>query len=123
MAVNEGLVEAIDRLVEDWQGVGRRRMFGGMCYMASGRMFLGALDELVFFKVPEVDRQTCLEEAGMRPASIHGSVFGRWVEWTWDGSGEVKHVSRWVRASYEIASVSQAESQKGVSKSRRIRRL
>lgn len=124
ISVDPELAAAIDHLVEDWPGVSRRRMFGGLCYTVYGRMFVALLDNLVVFKVPDVQREACLAEQGVCPANLHGTAFGKWLEWPWEGVGGVEPVARWVRASYELDAPSQGGSPaKGKRNRPRRRRL
>ena len=65
MAYSEEIDRRILSLVEDWEGVERKKMFGGTCHLLGGHMFCGVLDDKPFKGV-----QTGGPSGGCIPADL-----------------------------------------------------
>lgn len=51
MAFDEGLAQRLDELLEARRGVTRKRMFGGLCYLLHGNMFIGIVKDTLMVRV------------------------------------------------------------------------
>jgi len=75
--------EKIDRkmytVVQSWDNIEKKNMFGGTCYMLNGNMFCGVHKEYMILRLGQDNADTALRQAYVRPFDITGKAMKGWV--------------------------------------------
>jgi len=92
MPYNTALEDKIEDIVPQWDGLEKRKMFGGICYLIHGNMAFGVWkDSLIVRMAPAlaVEKLAC---AHVRPFDITGKPMKGWVmveKGSWDKADEL----------------------------------
>ena len=101
MAIDEEVKSALDGPLLAWPDVTTRRMFGGVAYMAKGKMFAVLMEGVVGMKLPDDRRAGALTLAGVSPfRSPSGGSFGDWVQFVILLEDDVPAVLPWLEAAH-----------------------
>ena len=108
MAVDEEVKVALDGHLLTWKDVTSRRLFGGVSYMARGKMFAVLMEGVLGMKLSDELRAQALTLAGVSPfRSPSGGRFGQWVQFVLIMGEDVPAVIPWVEAAHDyVASLS-----------------
>ena len=72
MAYDEKLADRI-RAALDWKGeISERKMFGGICFLAGGKMVCGVIKDMLVARVDPSDAPDLLRQPGVRPMDFTG---------------------------------------------------
>ena len=105
MPVDEEVKDALDAHVVPLADVTARRMFGGVCYMVGGKMFVALMEGVVAMKLPDELRAQALTLAGVSPfRSPSGGSFGQWIQFVLLMAEDVPAVAPWLDAAYSYVS-------------------
>ena len=72
MAYDEGLGQRIRERLEDRSGISEKKMFGGLCFLASGNMCCGIVGEELMVRVGPAAHSECLAQAHAREMDFTG---------------------------------------------------
>ncbi len=72
MPHDPNLAERIRQALKRRQGIGERKMFGGICFMVSGHMACGVAGQDLMLRLGEEGASTALTEAHVRPMDFTG---------------------------------------------------
>lgn len=61
------------------RGMGKKKMFGGLCYLENGNMVLGVLKESLIVRLGEEEAVKALKKPHTRPFDITGKPMKGWV--------------------------------------------
>ena len=101
MPVDREVKGALDCHVMAWPDVSARRMFGGVCYTVSGKMFALLMEGIVGMKLPDEHRGRALTLAGVSPfRSPSGGSFGQWIQFVLLMGDDLPAVAPWLEAAY-----------------------
>ena len=77
MAYDQGLAERLRELLQDHAGIAEKKMFGGLCFLSRGYMFVGIVGEALMARVgPDA-----YEKALCRPhVRVMDRDLKRWVD-------------------------------------------
>ena len=101
MVVDEEVKGALDAHLLSWKDVTSRQMFGGVAYMAQGKMFAVLMEGVLGMKLPDTFREQALTLAGVSPfRSSSGRQFGSWVQFVLLLGEDVRAVGPWLEAAY-----------------------
>ena len=79
MAFDERLDERITGIVSPWKKMGKRLMFGGVCYLMNGNMVAGVWKEFLILRLGPNGAEKALELPFARPFDITGRAMKGWV--------------------------------------------
>ena len=79
MAYNSRLEERIDRTVARWQGVHKKKMFGGVCYLLKGNMAFGIWKDFLIVRMEKDAAAQSLKGRNVRSFDITGRPMAGWV--------------------------------------------
>jgi TfoX/Sxy family transcriptional regulator of competence genes len=79
MSYNENLDERISQSVSTWENIGRKKMFGGVCYLLYGNMFCGVYKDYLILRLGEQVAAQALKEPFVRDFDITGRPMKGWV--------------------------------------------
>ncbi len=79
MAYYEKLERRISNIVSAWENTGRKKMFGGICYLLNGNMVGGIHKEYLILRLGEEKAVDMLSKPGFKPFDITGRPMKGWV--------------------------------------------
>ena len=79
MAYDENLERRILAVVDGWENVAAKKMFGGVCHLIHGNMFCGVYKEFLILRLGAVAAAEALSRANTRPFDITGRPMQGWV--------------------------------------------
>ncbi|MGI9536849.1 MAG: TfoX/Sxy family protein [Desulfocapsaceae bacterium] len=79
MAYSEDIDRRISSLVGEWQGVERRKMFGGTCHLLYGNIFCGVHKDRLILRLGEVRAAELLSDNHIDAFDITGRPMKGWV--------------------------------------------
>ena len=85
MAFNEVIELRIKEIVDDWQNVTSKKMFGGVGYMLSGNMVCGVHKEFLVLRMDPNDAEIELKAKHAKPFDITGRPMKGWIMMDQDG--------------------------------------
>ena len=98
MAVDAEVKAGLDGHLLPWKDVSSRSMFGGVCYMAWGKMFAALMEGVVAMKLPDDLRARALRLAGVSPFRPSGGrQFGQWIQFLILMEDDVPAVVPWLQ--------------------------
>jgi TfoX N-terminal domain len=71
--------ERIEKTVSPWNGVTKKKMFGGTGYLHSGNMFCGVYREFLILRIGEPAAEKAMAQDHVRPFDITGRPKKGWV--------------------------------------------
>ena len=92
MAHNPELEDRIEELTGSWEGLTRKRMFGGLCYLLHGNMAFGIWQDFLIVRAGPEIAEKFLEQEGIHPFDITGRPMKGWVmvdSTLWENSEEL----------------------------------
>jgi len=98
MPYSEELAERIRELIGGRDGVGERRMFGGIAWMVNGHMACGTLGEDLMVRLSHEDAERALAEPHVGPMDFTGRPMRGFVTVHAAGIAEEEDLARWVDA-------------------------
>jgi TfoX/Sxy family transcriptional regulator of competence genes len=72
MAFDEGLAQRLRELLEKRRGITEKKMFGGLCFMAHGHMFLGIVRSTLMARVGPEHYAEALKQPHAREMDFTG---------------------------------------------------
>ena len=72
MAYDEQLAERIRATIADTNGVGERKMFGGIAFLHHGNMVCGVVGETLMLRLGTARAEAALDELHVRPMDFTG---------------------------------------------------
>ncbi len=103
MAYNEALAERVRRLLGGRDGVGEKKMFGGLALMHAGNMFGGVIGDDLMVRVGAERYEEALSQPGARPMDFTGRAMKGMVYVEPAGYAGDEALSRWVELGMEYA--------------------
>jgi hypothetical protein len=79
MSYSEDLDERISQIVSTWESIGRKKMFGGVCYLQNGNMFCGVHKDRLILRLGERAAAEALKGPFVRDFDITGRPMKGWV--------------------------------------------
>jgi TfoX/Sxy family transcriptional regulator of competence genes len=79
MSYSEDLDERISQIVSTRDNIGRKKMFGGVCYLQDGNMFCGVYKDYLILRLGEQGAAEALKGSFVREFDITGRPMKGWV--------------------------------------------
>ncbi len=76
---NLKLEALIDARTGRWQGLGKKKLFGGICYLLKGNMAFGIWKDFLIVRMDKEQAEESLGKADVRPFDITGKPMAGWV--------------------------------------------
>ena len=102
MAYDEGLAERLRELVQERPGIGEKKMFGGLCFLSRGYMFVGIVGEALMARVGPDAYGKALRRPHARPMDFTGKPMKGYVFVDPPGYEEDRDLKRWVEESLKF---------------------
>ncbi|GJQ55325.1 MAG: RNA methyltransferase [Rhodocyclaceae bacterium] len=102
MAYDEGLAERLRELLQDRPGITEEKMFGGLCLLSRGHMFVGIVGEALMARVGPAAYEKALTRPHARPMDFTGKPMKGYVFVDPPGFEEDRDLKRWVDESLKF---------------------
>jgi TfoX/Sxy family transcriptional regulator of competence genes len=103
MAYDEGLAQRIVELLEEKPGFTEKKMFGGICFLLSGNMACGIINEDLIVRVGSERYEASLKLPHTRKLDITGKPMKGWVMVSWKGYETDEDLSKWIQQGLHYA--------------------
>jgi len=104
MAYDEGLAERLRELLPDRPGITEKKMFGGLCLLSRGHMFVGIVGEALMARVGPAAYEKALRQPHARMMDFTGRPMKGYVFVDPPGYEEDRDLKRWVEESLKFVS-------------------
>jgi TfoX/Sxy family transcriptional regulator of competence genes len=113
MAYDLDLADRIRRVVGKRPGVTEKEMFGGVCFLSKGKMFIGIVKDDLMVRVGPEHHESALSEPHVRPMDFTGRPMKGYVYVGPDGTGTAAEVASWVdRAASFVATLGEPKKRR-----------
>ena len=102
MAYDEGLAERLRELFPEHAGIAEKKMFGGLCLLARGHMFVGIVGEALMARVGPDAYAAALRRPHARVMDFTGKPMNGYVFVDPPGYAEDRDLKRWVDESLKF---------------------
>jgi TfoX/Sxy family transcriptional regulator of competence genes len=103
MAFDEGLAERIRELTAGETTLSERRMFGGLCFLASGNMCFGVLGDEIMVRVGKDAHTAALQRPHAREMDFTGRSMAGMVYVEAEGISEDVDLQAWLQRGLDFA--------------------
>lgn len=79
MSYNQVLETQIDEIATGWEGMGKKKMFGGVCYLLHGNMCVGILKDYLIVRLSAAEAAERLQEKHVIAFDLTGRPMKGWV--------------------------------------------
>ena len=104
MAFDEGLAERLREILDRRRGVTEKKMFGGLCFLLNGRMFVGIVKQTLMVRVGPDAHATALRQPHARPMDFTGRPMRGYVFVEPAGFEADADLREWVRLALGFVS-------------------
>ncbi|MEQ1730221.1 MAG: TfoX/Sxy family protein [Vicinamibacterales bacterium] len=104
MSYSEDLAERVRRVCVDHANVTEKAMFGGVCFMSDGHMFIGIVGDTLMARIGPDAYQRALDEPHVREMDFTGRPMRGYVYVEPEGCATVKSLRRWVNLAASFVS-------------------
>jgi hypothetical protein len=102
MAYDQGLAERLRELLQDHAGIAEKKMFGGLCFLSRGHMFVGIAGEALMACVGPAAYEKALRRPHARVMDFTGKPMKGSVFVDPPGYEEDRDLKRWVEESLKF---------------------
>ena len=95
MAFDEGLAERLREVLADVPDVDEKNMFGGLCFMVSGNMCYGIMEETLMARVGAEQYTVCLKLSNTREMDFTGKPLRGLIYVDPEGIAEDQDLKDW----------------------------
>jgi len=103
MPYSKEIETGIDSAVRRWKNLGKKRMFGGICYLQEGHMCFGIYQDFLIVRAGKEAAEKILEAGIARPFDITGKVMAGWVMVDRKGWGDPGSLKEWLNRGKRFA--------------------
>ena len=103
MAYDEKLERRILAIVDGWEDVAAKKMFGGVCHLIHGNMFCGVYKEFLILRLGEAAATEALSRPNARPFDITGRPMKGWVMVAPEGLATDDALNAWLAKARAFA--------------------
>jgi len=103
MAYDELLADRIRNVLGKYPGVTEKKMFGGLCFLLHGKMFVGIVKDDFMVRVGPEAHDAALQQPHTRPMDFTGRPMKGYICVEPAGSWNEKAIQPWVRQSLAFA--------------------
>jgi TfoX/Sxy family transcriptional regulator of competence genes len=96
MAYDENLATRIRTLLEGRDGIGEKKMFGGIAFLLNGNMACGVNGPDMIVRLAPEETDAALAEPGVRLFDMSGRPMKGWIMVAAEATAKAKDLRRWV---------------------------
>lgn len=79
MVYDEKLDARLEKIIFQWKNTGKKKMFGGICYLVNGNMVGGVYNDSIFLRLGEKNANKALKLPYFSPFDVTGRPMKGWV--------------------------------------------
>ena len=79
MVYDQKLDSRLQKIVLQWNNTGKKKMFGGICYLLNGNMVGGIYKDSIILRLGEKNANSALKLPHFKPFDITGRPMKGWV--------------------------------------------
>ena len=116
MAYNEALEKQIEDIALQWDGLEKKKMFGGICYLINGNMCFGIFKDYLIVRMAADLAKDMLMGEHVREFDITGRPMKGWVMVEKGSWGKKAELTRWldIGRSYALGLPKKAKKKKSL---------
>ena len=103
MAYDEGLAQRVRVVLEGKSGLEEKKMFGGVCFILSGNMACGILNERLIVRIGPEKYENALKQPNTGKFDITGKPMKGWVMVSPEGYNTDERLSYWIEQGVAFA--------------------
>ena len=103
MPYNTKLEKKIDATAKWWLNMGKKKMFGGVCYLLKGNMCFGIWKDYLIVRASAETAQIKLQEKHVKPFDITGKPMKGWFMVEQEGWRTAEGLGVWLAIGKEFA--------------------
>ncbi len=103
MPYSTELEKRIDAVTKRWKDIGKKKMFGGICYLLRGNMCFGIWKDSLIVRMEKEQAAASLRQKNVRPFDITGTAMAGWVMVAEAGWKRAAGLSKWLETGKEFA--------------------
>ncbi len=119
MAYNIKLETMIETVVARWQNLGKKKMFGGVCWFVKENMAFGIWKDFLIVRMDKTLAEEKLKEKNTKPFDITGRPMAGWVMVSETGWKNKESLVKWLAIGKKFAMTLPAK--KKVKKAKTLR--
>jgi len=96
MTFDEGLADSVRRALQGLDGLGERRMFGGIAFLLRGNMACGVLADRLIVRIGPDAYESALDEPRVTPFDVTGRPMRGWVTVEVDAIDDDEALRAWI---------------------------
>lgn len=96
MPYNTEIDGRIMKIIGEWEGIERKKMFGGTCHLLHGNMLCGVYKDYLILRLGEEKFNIALKSQFARPFDITGRPMKGWVMVEQDGFVSKADLKHWL---------------------------
>lgn len=122
MACDEDLAERLRSVLVGTAGVDEKRMFGGVAFLKSGKMFCGIVKDDLVVRVGREGYEAALAEAYVRPMDFTGRPMNGYVFVAPGGTRSEQAIRKWAAQGVSFVDTLKPNAEKKTPKARASKR-
>lgn len=103
MPYSKHIEDKIDKIISRWKRIEKKKMFGGICYLAKGNMCFGIYKEFLIVRTGIEVAEQKLKEKKAKPFDITGRAMKGWVMVEEQGWRKGVDLENWLQLGKEYA--------------------
>lgn len=103
MQHDKNIEEQVDRLISQWRGMGKKKMFGGICYLLNGNMCFGIHKDYLIVRTGKEKAEEKLKLKHTKPFDITGKAMKGWVMVEGAGCKKDEDMKAWIELGRSFA--------------------
>lgn len=113
MAYDEKLADRVREIIVVTHKITEeKKMFGGLCFMVSGKMCVGVEQERLMVRLDPANYDEVMEKEGARPMDFTGKIMKGYVFVDIDALNTKKKLAYWVRMALDYNKIAKASKKK-----------
>lgn len=112
MAYDMDLAERVQSIIDGYEGVKQKKMFGGVCWTLHGNMCVGIHRSDLVVRVGITMAEQLLNDEHARPMDITGRPMKGWLFVSLEGCGSDEELAQWVHHATDFVRTLKRKVQK-----------
>ena len=102
MPYNKELETKIEDIIINWPNMGKRVMFGGVCYMLKGNLCFGIIKDYLIVRLGKEKAEEKLKLDNVLPFNVTGRPMKAWVMVDKNGYQTEEQLRDWLKAGWDF---------------------
>ena len=102
MSYNKELETRIEDVIISWPDMGKRVMFGGVCYMIRGNLCFGIIEDFLIVRLGKDQAEEKLKQDNVLPFDVTGRPMKAWVMVDKNGYQTEEQLKGWLKSGWDF---------------------